>query len=615
MRARFAIQRLVAISTLVGVVFFLSSSVVRALINYDADNTDGTGVPLWDQVVNFNGATGLYMGNGWIVTANHVGRPSTVTINGSAHSTNASSTTRIMGEDLLLFRLEDWSDLDGMLDINPTIGWRKDPVSGLAPDHLLTVGTIGYGKGRGDAVTGGWKWGGTSVKRWGIMRLETSPNSLYTIQPFWATLGDNSAAATLGDSGSPLFYEDANGLHLAGVTFAVSENSNSESRYSNNQTFTASQRMAGILGAEIYRITEVWGLEASTTASVNDNSWTGNKSSAIRILTSGVNSFETGNIGVLDVTGETTLKADNIGTLVMRDQAHLKISESSTSIQTVTGEGDSWITVEETDLGLGQMKGDAIKLRITSNSTVVAQYMSNFSESSGNNFHTVEIGGNSTLTAEKFQTGHLIIHEGATLINGEPVYVDNGGGGSWTTYGIRVLDSLQVDEGAEISTFNFVAGASALVNIEGTLFARGPAPSVLYAQNTTFAEDSTIAWTMETGRQSRIDIMGSGTLLLENNLELREGQYAAPNTDYILMSAGRQDAFEVNFANLNAGRLKTEWGSFAISTSWDGENLRLIANDFQAIPEPTTVTVLIVAAGLTGALRRRKRNLVRRVSL
>jgi len=44
----------------------------------------GTGVP-WDNVISFGGASGVYLGGGWVISAAHVGNPTSVNIGDTSH--------------------------------------------------------------------------------------------------------------------------------------------------------------------------------------------------------------------------------------------------------------------------------------------------------------------------------------------------------------------------------------------------------------------------------------------------------------------------------------------------------------------------------------------------
>lgn len=61
---------------------------------------DGSAVVGWDYVGTINGASGVYLGNGWVITASHVGA-STFTLGATSYSPVANSAVRILNTDPL----------------------------------------------------------------------------------------------------------------------------------------------------------------------------------------------------------------------------------------------------------------------------------------------------------------------------------------------------------------------------------------------------------------------------------------------------------------------------------------------------------------------------------
>lgn len=166
-------------------------------------------------------ATVVYLGNGWVLTANHVG-DADVTLGGFVYPsvpgsritfTNPDSTV----PDISAFRIDPRPDL-------PILPIRAD-----TPEDGTPVVMIGHGLDRGGPIT----WGGhdgfvllpTQSIRWGTNEIEGS-----------ATLGGDAAIATTfdagateheaqgqyGDSGGPVFAKNARGeWELAGIMFTI----------------------------------------------------------------------------------------------------------------------------------------------------------------------------------------------------------------------------------------------------------------------------------------------------------------------------------------------------------------------------------------------------------
>jgi len=236
----------------------------QALIVYDANsnsNDYNISVPssptiddpttvLWNnvaQICNTDGtpnASGVYLGNGFILTANHVngtryfigGTECAVDTsygsNGTMQVTNSSS----VGLDLKLVKIQSPPSPDG-------IQMMTGSQSALSSYSLY----IGWGVGKGDPqitdpATLGWTWGNstTATERWG-RNVTLNSNYNFTDNPntYLATLFNRtlflSPAAynndvfslSLGDSGGGLFEYVNSQWMLAGIGDAVSTDGSS----------------------------------------------------------------------------------------------------------------------------------------------------------------------------------------------------------------------------------------------------------------------------------------------------------------------------------------------------------------------------------------------------
>lgn len=218
-------------------VLFFSVQSAKALIVYGSDTggtTDNTKAPTnnapWNYVASIDGntgASGVYLGYGYVITANHVSGPlASVSISGSVYAIDQSyAPLQIGGADIKLLRI---------------IG---DP--GLAPITLIGANdddtgkdatVIGWGVGKGTEVPNqGWNWAddSTRMERWGLNTTGSSYVSsgglslLYTeFNRPGATLGGSSAgedeaSLSLGDSGGGLFIKYGNTWKFAGVIAGV----------------------------------------------------------------------------------------------------------------------------------------------------------------------------------------------------------------------------------------------------------------------------------------------------------------------------------------------------------------------------------------------------------
>lgn len=174
---------------------------------WGSDNVTG-----WDYLGQVNGATGVYLGNNWVLTAAHVGA-GTFTLSGTAFSFVAGTahtfTSGSDTADLSLFQI----------------------ASGPALPSLILAGTSQSLVGNTVVMTG---FGGGQGKTWGANTI-TKDNILVTIDGYpYATVdfetdfgGDNKAVLVVGDSGGGDFIDSGGQWLLAGVNEAVDDHSGS----------------------------------------------------------------------------------------------------------------------------------------------------------------------------------------------------------------------------------------------------------------------------------------------------------------------------------------------------------------------------------------------------
>lgn len=218
----------------------LSFVPVQALVLYGLDNlantTDPGTVP-WDasaRIANYDesttavsspAGTGVHLGNGYMLTADHVVVRSHVSFDGSTWLAVDSSFTPVQvapDVDLKIFRLSTTP--------NTTAVVLHDNSGG----EFNTSGTsVGWGRGREfDAQIGqdiqDFGKDGTIDKRWGTNTIKAVEqqswelgSTTYTQEALISVLGNtegvNEAALALWDSGSP-FFQDINGtIVLSGI--------------------------------------------------------------------------------------------------------------------------------------------------------------------------------------------------------------------------------------------------------------------------------------------------------------------------------------------------------------------------------------------------------------
>lgn len=176
------------------------------------------------------GETAVYVGNGWVITANHV-REGAVTLGGVRYPAVPGSRQRLrnasggVSSDVALFRLRE--PLPGL----PTLAIRATP-----PEPGDPVVLVGNGPDRGEAVRfdghDGWRWGSTRRLRWGTNRvhavgLEVQAGVGDLTRAFSTRLSpvdpsEHEATVAVGDSGGGAFIKNGDAWELAGVLFAAS---------------------------------------------------------------------------------------------------------------------------------------------------------------------------------------------------------------------------------------------------------------------------------------------------------------------------------------------------------------------------------------------------------
>jgi hypothetical protein len=205
---------------------FLASAPASAVLIASGDGTGNTTAPPsdpgWSHVGGVNGLSGVYLGDAWVLTANHVGT-GPVSLGGVTYPTVAASSIRLehtpgVLTDLRLYRLVS----------DP--GLATLPISASSPPAPTEVLMIGRGRDRGIPYTfgsyTGWRWAATSSQRWGTNAVSQGAFNLTVLGAPLRALGLSfnnlgggppEAIGTAGDSGGPAFV----GSNLAGILVAV----------------------------------------------------------------------------------------------------------------------------------------------------------------------------------------------------------------------------------------------------------------------------------------------------------------------------------------------------------------------------------------------------------
>lgn len=232
----------------------IAAPLVAVINSTNTSNTSApTGVgdqpsdPGFSNVVQVSGSTGVYLGHGWFITANHVGAGN-VTIGSTTYNVASGTAQRIGVTDLQVFRVVP----------NPTYpNLPPIAIAGTRPEVNDFTVMIGGGRQREtdtttwyvDTNTDPWTWSetppgatGTGYKwldsstravRWGTNTIAgyqedvsyTFAGTPYTQDVIFTTFDASGTAyeaqAVRNDSGGGMFVETTNGWELAGIMVTV----------------------------------------------------------------------------------------------------------------------------------------------------------------------------------------------------------------------------------------------------------------------------------------------------------------------------------------------------------------------------------------------------------
>jgi hypothetical protein len=221
------------------------------------DNGDGAGnlsappgLPEWANVGSRLGGTSvIYIGDGWVLTARHVGA-GIVLIGDQRYDPIAGSLVHFGDPDdpadLLAFRIQGNPELPDLPVLEIA---RRKPLPG--DDVIL----IGNGRNRAERVEAiderrrpvrGWRWGKNSSKRWGTNRVVSVPPVLRHVDSQTKSIAtrfdhlytgratEYEAQPALGDSGGALFarrnrFDPESPWVLSGVIFSITQITNGSS--------------------------------------------------------------------------------------------------------------------------------------------------------------------------------------------------------------------------------------------------------------------------------------------------------------------------------------------------------------------------------------------------
>ena len=193
--------------------------------------------PGFANVGQVNGSTGVYLSNGWVLTANHVGAGSFVS-NGQSYGYNGVDSYQINGTDLRLFKLSTFPVLPSLnlATSSPSVGSAVVMIgAGRTAQDSLTNWYV-------DADTSTWTWSedqfvgadyifsgfvtdSSKSVRWGTNTINGF-TTLYNSPAFYTYFSNTNptsyeAQAVRHDSGGAIFTQNGTNWELAGTIVAV----------------------------------------------------------------------------------------------------------------------------------------------------------------------------------------------------------------------------------------------------------------------------------------------------------------------------------------------------------------------------------------------------------
>jgi len=214
----------------------LLSAPAEALVFVSGDGQGNTSAPPddpgWSHVGHVGGLGGIYLGNGWVVTANHV-PTATAVFQGVWYAAVPGSTVQLHNPDppnppyafadLKVFRIDPSPSLP-LLPIRAT----TPPEAPTITDVTLIAGGALRGAGTSWDGYDGFLWGATTGMHWATNRVfETGmTGGSWTISTDFTKVSmggtTHEGQGASGDSGGAMFIKNQNeDWELAGVLFAI----------------------------------------------------------------------------------------------------------------------------------------------------------------------------------------------------------------------------------------------------------------------------------------------------------------------------------------------------------------------------------------------------------
>lgn len=215
------------------VAFFVAPAVPAVIIdsgtgagNVTAPSSD----PGWDYVGTRGGLTAVYLGDGWVLTANHVGAGD-LNLHGNAYPYVPGSEVRLSNPDNSL------ADLI-LFEVDPHPAMTPLEIVAATPPMNTELTVIGNGRNRGASTSWdpngppppggieGYEWAAGKTLRWGrnhVEDMEPAPVlGTWSFSSFFDPgVSDEESQGATGDSGGAAFALEGSQWKLAGLVYAI----------------------------------------------------------------------------------------------------------------------------------------------------------------------------------------------------------------------------------------------------------------------------------------------------------------------------------------------------------------------------------------------------------
>lgn len=251
--------------------FSMSFARAAVITGGDTGNTvPPTDDPGWNRVGRVGSfGSGVYVGNGWVLTANHVasdtfvvdGDATYTVLPGSENTQRIRNLTDTANIDLYMFRvaIDPGDGLDGLgnipiASVTPSvgsdgthIGTGEGQTSASATTYFVDTDPVDWVWStsffpQADATAGGYTWAGDGSRdtRWDFQRMENNDVDvqLYPSEGIiegFTTNFENLADYGMSvdnDSGSPIFFKNGSVWELTGIAHSVGTFNSQPSRTS-----------------------------------------------------------------------------------------------------------------------------------------------------------------------------------------------------------------------------------------------------------------------------------------------------------------------------------------------------------------------------------------------